>query len=234
MSNNITSDPASPAPAPSAPKIHRAVANQAIQNYIGDSETFLLTVKNDPEIAPAMEGHGYDAAELTTGDNLLHAAADAFGVRLTGIAGKSDKQSDLVTAEKTAHDDYAQFRAIARANFPDQADRAGLGLTGSVPHDLQKFTTLSFTSYTNAGKDPWATKMTKRGYTALKLNTLKDGISALSGTDSDKARAAGDAQKSTESRDAAYEALKDYMKEIMGTARGAFRGNAGALTKLKL
>jgi hypothetical protein len=56
----------------------------------------------------------------------------------------------------------------------------------------------------------------------------------LTGTESAKAIAAGSAQEDTAARDAAYNALKEYMKEIMGTARGAFRGNAGALTKLKL
>lgn len=232
--STVTSDPASPAPAPTAPKLTRSVSNQSIANYINDAETFLLTVKNDPEINPVMASHGYDAAELTTGDNLLKAAADAFGVRLTGVAGKNDKQGVLNTAEATAREDYAAFREIARAAFPDQQDRVGLGLTGNVPQDLQKFITLAHTSYTNAGKAPWATKMTKRNYAAARLATLNAALDALTGTESDKAIAAGEAQETTTARDTAYNGLKEYMKEIRGVARGAFRGNPGALTKLKL
>ncbi len=231
---NITSDPASPAPAPGAPKLHRSRVNQAIENYIGDAETFLITVGTEAEIKPAMEEHGYNAAALATGNNLLGVAAEAFGVRLTGIAGQTGKQSELKTADEQAREDYATFREIARASFPEQADRIALGLTGNVPHDLQKFMTLAHTSYVNAAKAPWATKMTERNYAPARLTTLNDAITALSGTDSEKAIAAGEAVDDTDARDLAYNNLKEYMKEIMGVARGVFRKNAGAKTKLKL
>ncbi len=110
----------------------------------------------------------------------------------------------------------------------------GLGLTGSVPHDLQKFTTLAHTSYTNAAKAPWAAKMAKRGYPAARLETLKAAVSALAGSESDKAVAAGEKEEDTAARNTACQNLKTYMKEIMGVARGAFRGNPGGLAKLKL
>ena len=38
----------------------------------------------------------------------------------------------------------------------------------------------------------------------------------------------------TAARDLAYTDLKEYMKELTGVARGALRGNKGALSKLKL
>jgi hypothetical protein len=110
---NITSDPASPAPAASAPKVHRS-----IQNYIGEAETFITTVKTDAEINPVMDLHGYDAAELATADGLLQTAAAAFGVRLAGIGGKTEKHEELMTGEAQVRGDYAAFRSVARAAFP--------------------------------------------------------------------------------------------------------------------
>ena len=231
---NITSDPASPKAAPSAPKVKRSIQDQAIQNYIGDAETFLITVGTDAEINPIMDTHGYDAAELAAGNTLLGTAATAFGVRLTGIAGKTDKHEVLKTSEELAREAYAAFRTIARAAFPAQADRVALGLTGNVPHDLQKFVTLTHTSYTNAAKAPWTTKMAKRNYAPARLTTLNAALDTLSGTESDRAVAAGAAEQSTAARDAAHAALKEFIKEAHGVARGAFRGNSGALTKLKL
>lgn len=71
MAGNITSDPASPKAAPTAPKVKRSIQNQAIQNFIGEAETFLLTIGSDAEIKPVMEAHGYDAAERAIGDGLL-------------------------------------------------------------------------------------------------------------------------------------------------------------------
>ena len=38
----------------------------------------------------------------------------------------------------------------------------------------------------------------------------------------------------TDARDTAYNALKSYMKELQGTARGARRGKNGLLAKLGL
>ena len=231
---NITSDPASPSAAATTPTVHRSVANQAIQNYIGDAETFIITVATDPEIHPVMEQHGYDGTELAAGTALLQTAADAFGVRLTGVAGKTGKQDDLVTASNHAREDYAAFREIARAAFPAQADRIGLGLTGNVPQDLQKFITLAHTSYTNAKQDPWTTKMTTRNYAKARLDALNADLTALTGSESASNIAAGAAEEDTAARDTAYNALKEWIKEAHGVARGAFRKNAGALTKLNL
>lgn len=234
MSENITSDPASPPAAPTAPKVHRSIQNQSIQNFIGDAETFLITVATDADINRAMGQHGYDAEELAEGNRLLGVAAEAFGVRLTGIAGKTGMQQQKTTNDEQARNDYAAFRLIARAAFPAQADRVALGLTGNVPHDLQKFVTLAHTSYTNAAKAPHTTKMTKRGFSTDALTTLSRGLDSLSGTDSQNAIATGEAQEATGARDDAYDALKEFIKEASGVARGALRGNGGALTKLKL
>lgn len=47
-------------------------------------------------------------------------------------------------------------------------------------------------------------------------------------------KAVCDAEDDTDARNLAYTDLKEYMKELMGVARGALRGNKGALNKLKL
>jgi hypothetical protein len=130
--------------------------------------------------------------------------------------------------------DYAAFRSVARAAFPAQADRVSLGLTGNVPQDLQKFVTLAHTSYTNAATGPWTKKMSRRNYAPARLTMLNAALDALSSTESGSAIAAGEAQQGTEARNDAYMALKEWIKEAHGVARGAFRGNPGALTKLKL
>ncbi len=125
-------------------------------------------------------------------------------------------------------------RPQTRAAFSAQADRIGLGLTGNVPHDLQKFITLAHNSYVNAKQDPWTTKLTKRNYAKARLDTLNADLTALSGTESASNIAAGAAEEDTTARDLAYTDLKDWIKEAHGVARGAFRKNVGALTKLKL
>lgn len=103
-----------------------------------------------------------------------------------------------------------------------------------MPHDLQKFVTLAHTSYSNAAKAPWTTKMTKRNYAPARLTTLSTALDALSGNESESAMAAAAAEETTAARNKACNEPKEFSKEADGVARGAFRGNPGALTKLKL
>jgi len=89
-------------------------------------------------------------------------------------------------------------------------------------------------AYGAAGKAPHATKLTKRGYPAARLATLLDDLDDLTGTSGDQDTALGEAIEDTAERDAAYAALKTFMKELKGTARGALRGKPGLLAKLEM
>ena len=75
------------------------------------------------------------------------------------------------------------------------------------------------------------------------MATLLDNLDDLTGTggDQDTAErdaiedtAERDAIEDTAERDATYAALKTFMKELKGTARGALRGKPGLLAKLEL
>ena len=135
-----------------------------------------------------LEAYGYDATEFTEGFRLQGLAAAAFGVRQEGIGEAEGAVDDLHLSDAAARNAYAAFREVARAIFPKPGDRDSLGLTGDVPHDLQRFITAAHTSYTNAGKDPWKAKMTKRGYPAARLTTLLAAVDALTGGGSDRTR----------------------------------------------
>lgn len=221
-------------PKPAAPRASRALQDQVIQNYLIEARSFLQTASTDPEIRPVLETHGYDDAEFALGFALAKTALDAFGTRQTGAGAQDQASGDLQTAIAAAREDYAAFREIARGVFPRQEDRVTLALTGTVPHDFQKFVTLAHTSYANAGHAPHAARLAKRGYPAARLSTLLASLEALVTTGSGQDEAQGDAIGSTAARDQAYEKLKEYMKELKAVARGALRGKAGAMNKLKL
>jgi hypothetical protein len=223
-----------PTPTPQAPKAKRSVQNTAIASYITTAETLINTASTDADIAPILATHGYDAAEFAIGTGLVKDARDAIGERQTGVGTKLTDTKLLQDAIADARDDYAAFREIARGAFTEQGDRVSLGLTGDVPDDFQKFITAAHTSYVAAGKDPFKTKLTKRSYDAAKLSTLLGNLDALVGTGSGQDESEGDAMGDTAARDAAYVALKDYIKELKATARGALRKQPALLAKLGL
>ena len=63
-------------------------------------------------------------------------------------------------------------------------------------------------------------------------NVTMRGLTLNTGGDQDEAL--GDAIDDPAQRDAAYDALKTFMKELKGTARGALRAKPGLLAKLEL
>ena len=66
------------------------------------------------------------------------------------------------------------------------------------------------------------------------MATLLDNLDDLTGTGGDQDTAERDAIEDTAERDATYAALKTFMKELKGTARGALRGKPGLLAKREL
>ncbi len=237
-----TSAPAAAAHPPSttpdakpAPKVKRAVQDQALANYLSASETFLKTASTDEEIKSVLSTtYGYNEGEFARGFELLIEAKQSYAARQGGIGEKGDASDTLQADTGAARDTYASFREIARACFQGGDDRVGLGLTGNVPEDFEKFVTAAHTSYTNGRKAPYTTKLTKRGYPVARLTALLADLDTLTGTDSTRDTAEGDAKDDTTARDSAYLDLKEFMKELQGVCRGAFRKQAGVLGKLKL
>ena len=216
------------------PKQPRSAQDKIIAAYIADAKKFLKVAAEDSEIRPILEAHGYDDAEFTTASTLATADAAAFEGRASGMGAQKLTGAALIAAIKTAREDYASFREIARAAFPAEADRLGLSLKGEVPDDTGRFITTAETSYGAASKAPFSTKLTKRGYPAARLATLGQNLDDLTGTGGEQDQALGDAIDDTAERDAAYDALKTFMKELKGTARGALRAKPGLLAKLEL
>ncbi len=212
----------------------RSAQDKIIEAYITDAKKFLKVASEDTEIRPILEAHGYDEEEFTTGDALAKAASGAFANRASGMGQQKLTGAALIVAINTARDHYAAFREIARAACPAEADRVALTLKGEVPDDTGRFITTAETSYLAAGKQSYSAKLTKRGYPAARLATLLENLDDLTGTGGDQDSALGDAIEDTAERDAAYDALKTFMKELKGTARGALRKKPGLLAKLEL
>ncbi len=222
----------SPTPAPK--KIQRSAQDKVIEAYINDSKKFLKVATEDPEVRPILEAHGYDDEEFTLGNDLAKAAGRAFEGRAAGMGNQKLTGATLGAAIKAARSDYSAFREVARAAFPADADRTSLSLKGDVPDDTGRFITLAETSYGAAGKDPFKTKLTKRGYPVSRLSGLLEKLDDLTSTGGEQDQAQGGAIDDTSERDAAYAALKEFMKELKGTARGALKGKNGLLAKLEL
>ena len=232
--------PDTPAPQPAPPgdekpRRRNHAQNQLVAACIVDSATFLAAAKGDPEIRPLIEARGCDSAEFAEGEALVAALGRAYADRAAGMGEEGHAVDESQTKTAAARDTYAQFREIARANFPEPADRAALGLAGEVPEGFDAFVALAGAGYANGQKAPHAAKLTKRGYgPAVLAGMLADLDSLATGPEAAQNQAAGDAIGDTGERDEAYAELKAFMQQFKGTIRGALRGKPHLLAKLKL
>ena len=237
------------APTATSPKLGGKVEDHAIEQYIKDSGRFLEETRLSPTILETLTGYGFGDEELSVGMSLQHEALEAYCAR------HGDTPRDLTAAaqelkSKTEHarDEYAGFRLVARAAFPGFQDRMNLRVLGDAPDDLQRFVNAAHAAYTAAGQAPYAEKMTRRGYSADRLASLNQFLDALTFLDAAHeaaSEAAAPAEQTTDpldagetidrtARDAAYNTLKEFMKELKGVARAAFRKQPEILSQLEL
>jgi hypothetical protein len=208
--------------------------DKLILAYVADSEKFIETASTDPEISEILLGYGYDAAEFAIGTGLAEAAHGAIEDRATGKGKQSEATNKLVAAIKARRAECVQYREIARACFPGDADRTALSLKGDLVDDTGRFITLAKASYGAGKKEPYTTKLSRRGYPPARLDLLITGVSALTKTGSEQDIAQGDAELDTTARDTAYDELREWMKELKGIARGVLKGKVGLKAKLEL
>ena len=228
-----TNTPGNPPDDSHTPK-KRSAQDKKITNYANECDVFVTTLEDEAEIHAIAATHGYNDAEIAVGRGYVTALGGGLQGRQTGMGQQNQKQDDVVQSEKSNRESYAAFREIARASFPLQPDRVALGLTGDVPEDMDRFITAAKLSYNAAKVAPYTAKMTLRNYAPARLTNLLAALDQLTGDDSGSNTADGDAEKSTEARDLAYDQLRAWMKECRGVMRGALRGQHGLLAKLKL
>ncbi|MES2706685.1 MAG: hypothetical protein V4726_08805 [Verrucomicrobiota bacterium] len=241
--SNADSDPETAAPSGGGddsgngtdPKKRRySQQDKLIQANITDSQVFLKVAAGDPRIRPLLEARGYDDAEFAAGQALAAAASAAFEERAGAMGDQEESTEGLLGANQAARQDYATFRIIARASFPEKSDRLSLSLAGGVPEDTSRFITLATTSYNAGKKPPFDTRLTRRGYDPATLDQHLLALDALTGTIAGHDESQGEAIADTAARDSAYDKLRIYMKELKGVARGALRTQPGLLAKLGL
>jgi hypothetical protein len=223
--------------AAAAVKLHRSVEERAIATYIVEAAALLNTVRLSSSLSERLAGFGFDDEELAIGMELQEEAANAFQVRHDVLPEASAVGlAALTTRMNKARDDFAEYRGVARAAFTDLSARTNLRVTGDTPDDLQRFLNNAYEGYTAAQKEPFTAKLTKRGYPPERLAALLDDLDNLATLDVAHEIAASDAEEEMGMSpcDDAYNALKEYMKEIKGVIRAVYRKQPEVLQSLGL
>ena len=221
-----------------APKLRPAVENLGIEEYLASSARTLEAGRINVDIAERLYPYGMDDEQMAIGMALYEQARSALDAHKS-----SDDYGDVAATEQSlkegaavARETFATFRGIARAAFTGLSDRLNLKLVGEPPDDLQRFINAAHASYMAASGEPYAEKLSKRGYTPEKLGAYCEDLDALTRLGEDHADAVGESDRAGAAarRDETYNAFKEFMKEFKGIAKTVFRKEPEQLAKLGL
>jgi hypothetical protein len=206
------------------PKRPRSDQDQKIADRIRAAYETITIAQTDPELAPLLAAQGYDTVKLSEGLKLQQVAQDAFVARQKAMSEQRQALAVLAGAAAQARQTYADFREGARSLFRDSATRTELGLTGAVPEDLQKFSTLALTGYKGALDSPDHLKvLTQYGYPQALLQDALKQLDQLAAANNTGKAAQTAATHATKLRDQAMANLDDWLRQFRGLAKVATR-----------
>jgi hypothetical protein len=149
------------------------------------------------------------------------------------VGGAKDAANKAyAAAEKSLTTLYLNQRGLARSAFlKDPAALEKLGISGRAPRALGDLINASETLVRNAPLPLYADKLTRRGVTATKLQNLQARLAALQEADRVQEAAKGALPPATAKRNAAAQALNDWVVEFKAFAKVQFKDRPDVLKR---
>lgn len=187
---------------------------------LAEAETLLDNVMSNDELLAGLAARGFDAAAFATGRALCATVQEAFVSRQQALGMRRQAQAALTTAMQTAHADYVEFRASARALFPSKADRTLLDLDAPIPYDAYVFLSLARVVYQTAGNTvALANEFAGYGYTAERLAELQLHLTAVADAQSALDVAQANARLALLQRGTAINSLNHWLLRLTTALR---------------
>lgn len=207
-------------------------SKQSIAQQLTDAQITISNSLSDPEIQELVAAFGYTAGKLNAAKDLYDAALAATNLQKSKSGAQQESTCLLAEVEAAARDAYQALAKVARAVFiKDKAQLTRLGLTGRQPQNMAGFLAAAHTLFDNASHLP---VLAEYGYNADKLQAEHGRISALDQANQQQEAAKGAAQQATRDRDAALQALNDWVSQYRKIARVALRHKKQLLEKIGL
>lgn len=212
----------------------RAMSYQSIPERLNEAETALHNAQTDPTLRDALADLGYDEATLEEGKSLLEAAQEAQQTMTAEYSEQYDATETLQEVHERANDTYMRFVKIARVALKNQPGATeALKLSGRRKRTLTGWLEQARTFYDNAlGDDDVLEALGEYNVTSEDLQEGRAQVQAVAEANSVQEQEKGDAQDATEARDAAVDALDEWMSDFFSIARVALDDQPQQLEKL--
>lgn len=206
----------------------------SIDQFLSETRIALTNAGNDAEVQAELARFGYDAARLAEGRALLDAATRLHGSQQAEYGEQIAATTAFQDAFEAARAAYVRHLTLARVAFKDDAGAAvALKLGGRRKRSYSGLLDQARQFYDNVlASEARTAAMAAYGQTEEVLGEARALVLAAIDANAAQEHEKGDAQRTTQERDAAFDALGDWMSDFIAVARVAFTDDGQQLEKL--
>ena len=197
--------------------------NRSIDQILADAQLAIDNSLNNPKVLAALADFGYTRDRLSRGKQLYSTAAAAQLTQTSESGGQISASAVMNAAWSAAKKTYMRFVKVARVACKKDAGIATqLDLTGRRKESLSGWLAQANQFYQNALADKAILNELKSfGITDTKLKAGLDQLKAVETANLLQEKEKGEAQAATQKRDAALDALQDWMSDFIAIAKVA-------------
>ncbi|MEL6899991.1 MAG: hypothetical protein AAFP07_03495 [Cyanobacteria bacterium J06606_4] len=197
--------------------------NRSIDTFLSDAQLAIDNSLNNPQILAAVKDFGYSTERLNQGKALYNALA-AAQLEKSSESGEQISASEAVQAQwDIAKKSYMRLVKVARVALKKEGGAISqLALSGKRKESLSGWLSQANQFYQNALSSPAILKALKEfGITDKKLKAGLKEVEAVEAANLAQEKEKGEAQAATQKRDAALDAMQDWLSDYLAIAKVA-------------
>jgi hypothetical protein len=208
----------------------------SLSDFFAEATVLLTNAQEHADIAAALEAYGYDAATLAEGQALLDTARDLYDAQIREYGEQHAATQAFVDASEAADKVYGDHRRLAKLAFKSDAQRqTDLHLNEHKPRAFNPWYQQARHFYTALLADSEAqTALARFNVTADDLSAAQAQVEGVASLNNAQEQEKGEAQAATQERDAAIEALDDWLADFRVVARIALEDDPQLMEALHM
>jgi len=216
--------------------VHRKWSHKTVEERLLVGRTAVENAKSDPVILAALTRYGYDAVRLDEGLGLVNGAEALHNTQKREYGEQFEATAAVKEAYETANREYGITLKLARVAFrTDVKAQQALALNGMRKRSIAGWLDQAVQFYTNLlADDALVAELSRFAYDAPRLEAEQTLVRQVAEAHAAQARETGEAQAATKARDAALDALDEWMYTFYEVAKAALEEDVQLLEKIGL
>ena len=188
----------------------------SFSNFFAEAELLITNALEHPEIAAALDALGYDVAAIQEGQALFDVARALYDAQIREYGEQHAATQAFLAASQQADKAYAAHRRLAKVAFKSDPQRqTDLHLNDRKPQAFNPWYEQARHFYTALVSDTAAqTQLARFKITLEALSAAQAQVEPTMSLKTAQKQETGEAQEATQQRDAAIDALDEWLADF--------------------